>query len=110
MHWQALDISRQAHAALKQQRSKVLWFTGLSGAGKATIVNLVKKKLHVVGKHTFLLDGDNAPSSTEEEATWKNTGSAEYTSTRISRLFAGTSGIMLEIIGRGLGLDEQKLT
>jgi bifunctional enzyme CysN/CysC len=59
IHWQALDIGRQAHARLKGQKPKVLWFTGLSGAGKSTIANLVEKKLHAMGKHTFLLDGDN---------------------------------------------------
>jgi bifunctional enzyme CysN/CysC len=59
IHWQALDISREAHARHKGQRPKVLWFTGLSGAGKSTIANLVEKKLHAMGRHTFLLDGDN---------------------------------------------------
>ena len=59
VHWQALDVSRDAHAALKNQKPAVLWFTGLSGAGKSTIANLVEKKLHAMGKHTFLLDGDN---------------------------------------------------
>ncbi|MEO5578749.1 MAG: adenylyl-sulfate kinase, partial [Sphingomicrobium sp.] len=59
IHWQALDVSREAHARLKQQTPAVLWFTGLSGAGKSTIANLVEKKLHAMGRHTFLLDGDN---------------------------------------------------
>ena len=59
VHWQALDISREAHAASKNQKPAVLWFTGLSGSGKSTIANLVEKKLHALGKHTFLLDGDN---------------------------------------------------
>ncbi|MFM5954429.1 MAG: sulfate adenylyltransferase subunit CysN, partial [Novosphingobium sp.] len=59
VHWQALDVSRDAHAALKSQRPAVLWFTGLSGSGKSTVANLVEKKLHALGKHTFLLDGDN---------------------------------------------------
>ena len=59
VHWQALDISREAHAALKNQQQAVLWFTGLSGSGKSTIANLVEKKLHSMGKHSFLLDGDN---------------------------------------------------
>jgi len=59
VHWQALDITREAHAAQKQQQPRVLWFTGLSGAGKSTIANLVEKKLHALGQHTFLLDGDN---------------------------------------------------
>jgi bifunctional enzyme CysN/CysC len=59
VHWQALDVTRQAHAALKHQSPAVLWFTGLSGSGKSTIANLVEKKLHALGHHTFLLDGDN---------------------------------------------------
>ncbi|HEY3849450.1 MAG TPA: sulfate adenylyltransferase subunit CysN, partial [Steroidobacteraceae bacterium] len=59
IHWQALDISRESRARLKNQKSAVLWFTGLSGAGKSTIANLVEKKLHRMNRHTFLLDGDN---------------------------------------------------
>jgi bifunctional enzyme CysN/CysC len=59
VHWQALDISREAHAGLKNQKPAVLWFTGLSGSGKSTIANLVEKRLHRMNRHTFLLDGDN---------------------------------------------------
>jgi bifunctional enzyme CysN/CysC len=59
VHWQASDISREARAGLKNQKPAVLWFTGLSGAGKSTIANLVEKKLHRMNRHTFLLDGDN---------------------------------------------------
>jgi len=59
IHWQHLEVNREAHARIKGQRPKVVWFTGLSGAGKSTIANLVEKKLHGLGKHTFLLDGDN---------------------------------------------------
>jgi len=59
VHWQALDVSRETHARLKGQKPAVLWFTGLSGAGKSTIANLVEKKLAAMGRHTFLLDGDN---------------------------------------------------
>jgi bifunctional enzyme CysN/CysC len=59
VHWQALDISRETHAKLKNQTPAVLWFTGLSGAGKSTIANLVEKKLVRMNRHTFLLDGDN---------------------------------------------------
>ena len=59
VHWQALDVTREARAALNSQTAHVLWFTGLSGSGKSTIANLVEKKLHAMGKHTFLLDGDN---------------------------------------------------
>ncbi len=59
IHWQSLTIDKQSRAELKGQQPKVLWFTGLSGAGKSTIANLVEKKLHSLGKHTYLLDGDN---------------------------------------------------
>jgi bifunctional enzyme CysN/CysC len=59
VHWQALDIDRDAHARLKHQHPRLLWFTGLSGAGKSAIANLVQKKLYALGKHSFLLDGDN---------------------------------------------------
>lgn len=59
IHWQAIDIDRDAHARQKGQRPRLLWFTGLSGSGKSTIANLVEKKLHALGKHSFLLDGDN---------------------------------------------------
>lgn len=59
VHWQALEIDRAAHAGIKNQRPAILWFTGLSGAGKSTIANLVEKRLHSLGRHTVLLDGDN---------------------------------------------------
>ncbi len=59
IHWQATDIGREAHAALKNQKAKVLWFTGLSGSGKSTIANEVEKSLNLMNRHTFLLDGDN---------------------------------------------------
>jgi len=59
VHWQATDISREHHAAIKNQKPAVLWLTGLSGAGKSTIANLVEKKLARMNRHTFLLDGDN---------------------------------------------------
>ncbi len=59
VHWQALDVSREKHASLKNQKPAVLWFTGLSGSGKSTIANLVEKKLSRMNRHTFLLDGDN---------------------------------------------------
>ncbi len=59
VHWQATDIGRDAHASLKNQKPAVLWFTGLSGAGKSTIANEVEKALNLMNRHTFLLDGDN---------------------------------------------------
>ena len=59
VHWQATDISREHHASMKNQTPRVLWFTGLSGSGKSTIANEVEKKLALMNRHTFLLDGDN---------------------------------------------------
>lgn len=59
VHWQALDVDRAQHARLKNQTPRVLWFTGLSGAGKSTIANEVEKRLNLMNRHTFLLDGDN---------------------------------------------------
>jgi len=59
IHWQLIDIDKSIRAKLKGQKPMVLWFTGLSGTGKSTIANLVEKKLVSIGKHTYLLDGDN---------------------------------------------------
>jgi len=59
VHWQPLAITRDDHAAMKNQKPRVLWFTGLSGSGKSTIANEVEKQLFMMNRHTFLLDGDN---------------------------------------------------
>ena len=59
VHWQAIDISKASRGAIKRQKPCVLWFTGISASGKSTIANLVEKKLHAMGRHTYLLDGDN---------------------------------------------------
>jgi bifunctional enzyme CysN/CysC len=59
IHWQHTDVSKASRSALKSQRGQVVWLTGLSGAGKSTIANLVEKRLHALGRHTYLLDGDN---------------------------------------------------
>ncbi len=59
IHWQALDVDKRSRSLIKNQKASVLWFTGLSGAGKSTIANLVEKRLLALGKHTYLLDGDN---------------------------------------------------
>jgi bifunctional enzyme CysN/CysC len=59
LHPQAVDIDKAARSRHKGQRPVVLWFTGLSGAGKSTLANLVEKKLHALGRHTYLLDADN---------------------------------------------------
>ena len=59
VHWQDLDVDKTARAQAKHQRPCVLWFTGLSGSGKSTVANLVEKRLHDMGRHTYTLDGDN---------------------------------------------------
>ena len=59
IHWQALTVGRGQRAALKEQSPAVLWLTGLSGAGKSTIADIIEKKLLAAGRHTMLLDGDN---------------------------------------------------
>ena len=59
IHWQHLDVDKAGRARVKHQLPRCLWFTGLSGAGKSTVANLVEKKLLSLGKHTYLLDGDN---------------------------------------------------
>ncbi|MGH8107482.1 MAG: sulfate adenylyltransferase subunit CysN [Arenimonas sp.] len=59
LHWQAVTVDKVARSLIKGQTARCLWFTGLSGSGKSTIANLVEKRLHALGHHTYLLDGDN---------------------------------------------------
>ena len=59
VHWQALEVTKIDRAEMKRQQPCCLWFTGLSGSGKSTIANLLERRLHMEGKHTYILDGDN---------------------------------------------------
>ena len=59
IHWQPLLLGKSERAALKKQKPAIIWLTGLSGAGKSTIANIVEQRLHAAGHHTMLLDGDN---------------------------------------------------
>jgi len=59
IHWQALEINKNSRAEIKHQKAQCVWLTGLSGSGKSTIANLLEKRLHAMGKHTYVLDGDN---------------------------------------------------
>jgi bifunctional enzyme CysN/CysC len=59
IQWHELAVDKQARAGLKEQKPCVLWFTGLSGAGKSTIANALEKRLYAMGRHTYMLDGDN---------------------------------------------------
>jgi bifunctional enzyme CysN/CysC len=59
VHWQAVEVDKRARSAMNSHRPAIVWFTGLSGAGKSAIANLVEKRLHASGVRTYLLDGDN---------------------------------------------------
>jgi bifunctional enzyme CysN/CysC len=59
VHWQAIEVDKAARARLAGQRPCLIWLTGLSGAGKSTVANIVERRLHALGRHTYLLDGDN---------------------------------------------------
>jgi bifunctional enzyme CysN/CysC len=97
VHWQALDVTREARAEIKNQRPGVLWFTGLSGSGKSTIANLVEKKLHALGKHTFLLDGDNVRHGLNKDLRLYRGGSHRKhpPRRRVARLMADAGLIVL---------------
>ena len=59
IHWQEVAVTKESRAEVKHQKARCLWFTGLSGSGKSTIANLVEKRLYTMGRHTYMLDGDN---------------------------------------------------
>ena len=59
VHWQAVDVDKESRSARNSHRPAVVWFTGISGAGKSTVANLVERQLHASGVQTYLLDGDN---------------------------------------------------
>lgn len=77
VHWQNIDIDRVAHAEQKHQEPRVVWFTGLSGSGKSTIANMVEKRLHALGKHSFLLDGDNVRHGLNKDLGFTDTDRVE---------------------------------
>ncbi len=75
--WQSFEVTKQARARLSGQKPALLWFTGLSGAGKSTIANILEKKLHALGKHTFLLDGDNVRHGLNRDLDFSEAGRVE---------------------------------
>ncbi len=77
IHYQHVDVNKSARAEAKNQQPAVLWFTGLSGAGKSTIANLVEKKLHAFGNHTYLLDGDNVRHGLNKDLGFTDTDRVE---------------------------------
>ncbi|MEM8772812.1 MAG: sulfate adenylyltransferase subunit CysN [Pseudomonadota bacterium] len=77
VHWQDLDVDKKARASSKHQRPCVLWFTGLSGSGKSTVANLVEKRLHDLGRHTYILDGDNVRHGLNKDLGFTNADRVE---------------------------------
>jgi bifunctional enzyme CysN/CysC len=91
VHWQAFDVNKDARAEMKNQRPCVLWFTGLSGAGKSTIANLLERRLHALGYHTYALDGDNVRHGLN-----KDLGFTEADRVENIRRVAETSKLMVD--------------
>ncbi|MFJ6024033.1 adenylyl-sulfate kinase [Brevundimonas sp. NPDC092305] len=97
VRWQAIDVTRKARAELKHQRPLVLWFTGLSGAGKSTIANLIDKRLFAEGRHAFLLDGDNVRHGLNRDLGFTEADRVENIRrlTEVARLMADAGLIVL---------------
>jgi bifunctional enzyme CysN/CysC len=97
IRWQTLDVDKSVRARLKQQRPCVLWFTGLSGAGKSTIANLLDKRLCDLGRHTALLDGDNLRHGINRDIGFTNEARIENIRrvAEIARLFVDAGMIAL---------------
>ena len=95
--WQALDVDRAARARLKGQRPAVVWFTGLPGAGKSTVANLVERRLHAEGRHTYLLDGDNVRHGLNRDLGFTQSDRAENLRrvSEVAALFADAGLIVL---------------
>ena len=97
VHWHKQEVDKFARAALKGQRPAVLWFTGLSGAGKSTIANLVEKRLATLGRHTIILDGDNVRHGLNRDLGFSEADRVENIRrvAEVSRLFVEAGLIVL---------------
>jgi bifunctional enzyme CysN/CysC len=95
--WHRLDVDKAARSLLKNQKPAVLWFTGLSGAGKSTIANLVEKRLHALGHHTMVLDGDNVRHGLNRDLGFSEADRVENIRriAEVSRLFVEAGLIVL---------------
>ena len=97
IHLQHVDVNQAARSRMKGQKPCVLWFTGLSGAGKSTIANLVEKRLHALGRHTYLLDGDNLRHGLNKDLGFTDTDRVENVRRvgEVSRLMVDAGLIVL---------------
>ncbi|MDH3400853.1 MAG: sulfate adenylyltransferase subunit CysN [Chromatiales bacterium] len=97
VHWQAVEVNKQAREEQNGQKARVLWFTGLSGSGKSTVANLVEKKLLSMGKRTYLLDGDNVRHGLNKDLGFTDTDRVENIRrvAEVSSLFADAGMIVL---------------
>ncbi len=95
--WQALDVDRAARGRLDGQRPAVLWLTGLSGAGKSTVANLVERRLHALGRHTYVLDGDNLRHGLNRDLGFSESDRAENVrrASEVAALFADAGLIVI---------------
>jgi bifunctional enzyme CysN/CysC len=99
-HWPSLDLDKKVRADQKGQKPRVLWFTGLPGAGKSTIANLVEKKLHSLGQHTYLLDGNNLRHGLNRDLDFTDAGQVEHVRrvAEVSKLFVDAGIIVLAAV------------
>ena len=97
IHWQAVDLTPAARAGQKGQQAAVLWFTGLSGAGKSTIANLVEKRLFALGRHSYMLDGDNVRHGLNRDLGFTDTDRVENIRrvAEVARLMADAGLVVL---------------
>jgi bifunctional enzyme CysN/CysC len=97
VHWHTLDVTRHARASLKGQKPCVVWFTGLSGAGKSTIANAVEQRLHGLARHTYLLDGDNVRHGLNKDLGFRDADRVENIRrvAEVARLMADAGLIVL---------------